>query len=81
MEEIQNQSKEENEKSKCLKCHSKPRQYAAVGCNHALFCNTCAMKMATGGFSSFFFKILKISTKFQGKCKICGELFSELKRL
>eukprot|EP00729_Bicosta_minor_P002013 gene2013-3908_t len=52
------------EVKQCLKCSKQPQTYMCMPCRHDAFCNTCAMKMATGG-----------------KCKVCREFFSELRKI
>ncbi|ODQ51143.1 hypothetical protein SAICODRAFT_36512 [Saitoella complicata NRRL Y-17804] len=54
----------EDMKDLCKKCRSSPITHAANGCKHPLYCQRCAMRVATGG-----------------KCKTCGEMFSELQRV
>ncbi|PRP89291.1 hypothetical protein PROFUN_02165 [Planoprotostelium fungivorum] len=33
----------------CLACKNNTATYSPVGCDHIVYCSSCAMKLATGG--------------------------------
>ncbi|KXS16235.1 hypothetical protein M427DRAFT_55666 [Gonapodya prolifera JEL478] len=49
----------------CLGCHKNEIEYQSPLCRHPSLCKKCAMVKQATG----------------GKCKVCGELFSELQRV